>query len=184
MSRRTEPMRLWEVLKDSQSVGALEIDINRKIRKCNHHAAEMFGLDIIGLVGSSIINLTAPEDRAKTYERFEAIDSGNIHHSRTTKTYINATGGRFVVSLEFWPIFDNETVSSIEAIIYQLPHGNRDSELLAMQQQLTMVNEIVMSLLKTTQAPIPAPVVNVGGATATGGGGGSGGSITTPKPSG
>jgi PAS domain S-box-containing protein len=168
-------MRLWEVLKDSQSVGALQIDVNRKIRHCNHHAAEMFGLDIIGLVGSSIINLTAPEDRAKTYERFEAIDSGSVHHSRTTKTYVNATGGRFVVSLEFWPIFDNETVTSIEAIIYQLPHGNRDSEMLAMQQQLTMVNEIVMSLLKNTNTP--APIVNVGGANATGGSGGTGGSI-------
>lgn len=140
-------MDLCRVLSTSQTVGAMKLAVDGSIVGSNDHAAELFELDRIALIGRNIANLTAPEDRLATYHRLEAVRNGKVAHSRTTKPCVTANGRRFTASCEFWVLTDGNVPESIELLLYQLPNGKQDAEIWDLKQRFETLQQIVMAAL-------------------------------------
>lgn len=140
-------MRFVELLDNSRTVGVLEVAPDQKIKNCNEHACSLFGLDKTALLSKTVVELSAPEEKLDVYQRFQQIQSGEISHAYTTKTFINATGQRFVCSLEFWVHTDeNNTPIMVEQLVYLLPNGKGDAEIMELKSKFEAMQSIVMSL--------------------------------------
>lgn len=143
-------MDLCTALEHSQTVGAMKVDVYGMIRDTNEHAAELFELDRINLIGRSLVELTAPEAKLSTHKRLQAVRDGEVRHSKTTKPCATINGRRFMASCEFWVLFEGNVPESLEMLFYQIPHGRQDAEILELRQDLHAVKELVMSFMHKT----------------------------------
>jgi len=148
-------MQLWQILEDSQTIGALKVSLEGYILACNYHAAGLFGLDTTAMVGRSIIDLTSPEDQLVSLNRMRAIQNGEVRHAATTKTYVHSNHSRFVCSLELWVIHNEEDVPlHIESVLYHLPQGESDAKIAKLRMDLDEIQRAMSRLGQSSSTHI------------------------------
>lgn len=147
-------MDLCIALEHSQTVGVIATNVNGIILNANAHAAEMFELDRLALIGRNLMEFVAQEARLNAYRRLEAVRNGDLHYVKTTKPCTTINGRRFMASCEFWVLKDGNTPQSVEMIMYLLPNGKDEAVILEMKQEIDTLKQLVMGLIQHSKVPI------------------------------
>jgi PAS domain-containing protein len=157
-------LELHKILAESQTIASLKVSLRGEVLDCNSYGAELFETDPVGLRGKTIMDLTAPEEKLKTYERFELISKGDYPHAYTSKTYVTVNGKRIDCSLEFWTRYEDGVPLYLETLIYRKSNKSSDSggEVERLQQRVNELHGLVSALAAQANANAAGqPAINV-----------------------
>ncbi len=93
-----------DVLFHTAEVAMVLLSSDGVILRANNRAAELWGLPISEICGRRTIDMTAPEDRARTARALAAEGRGEF----LMKTYLRADGTRVPALAMGWPLLDDD----------------------------------------------------------------------------
>lgn len=110
-----ESEELFKAIFNNAGIGIGIADRDRRFRMLNNRMAQIFGMTVDELLGSSPLEFSHPDDMESSRNHFEALLEGKISHYRLEKRYIRKDGSIFWADVSVSPITDKD--GSVKASI-------------------------------------------------------------------
>ena len=83
---------MWRTLERLEGIGVVSVSMDGQILRCNDAFGVILSDDKVHLVGRNIVDLTVPEDRARSRESLLKLSSGEVGHIRAIQCYLSKSG--------------------------------------------------------------------------------------------
>lgn len=131
--RRSEQRR--HLLFDRAAVGMGKVDSQERIVRVNNRACKMLGYTRHELLGISLRDLTAPEDRAYRDELHAQLRDGAIDHFENEERFVKRDGTLLWVHVTVWALRDETAFWGAVAAIHDISTRKRTEEQLRASEE-------------------------------------------------